>query len=127
MAVRRTAVAVLAILAMAGCGPGGSGRADPAYRTPVPPAPPQGGRQALSSQNLAYLWPLTVERGTIECRDATNAVFVAPDATAYALNDDAMKAGYPSIEPLRARGADSSPISLGALRSRALGLCHAGG
>lgn len=76
---------------------------------------------------VAYLWPLTVDRGTMECRPGAAAVFVAPDGTAYALNDIAAEAGLASIEPLRATGSSGDKISLGALRSKALALCRAAG
>ncbi|HEY2765377.1 MAG TPA: hypothetical protein VGJ13_15410 [Pseudonocardiaceae bacterium] len=117
-----TVVAALA-LALVACS-GGSGRSDPAVDSPVPLPPRHGASQQVGQENLAHLWPLTVPRGTMECRRGVQAVFVAPDGTAYALNDQASKAGYPSIEPLRATGADGDRISLGSLRGKTLKLCR---
>jgi hypothetical protein len=51
-------------------------------------------------------------------------VFIAPDGTAYALNGNASDAGVADIEPLRATGAGNDKISLGAMRTKALSLCH---
>lgn len=110
------------VLVLGAC-TGGGGRADPAVDSPVPLPPPDGSSQQVGEENLAYLWPLTVPRGTMECRDGDQVVFVAPDGQAYALNDRAGAAGYPSIEPLRATGSGGDKISLGSLRSKALGLC----
>lgn len=111
-------------LLLAGCT--GAGRADPAHRTPVPLPSPTSSRQEISEANLAYLWPLTVDHGTIECRPPNAAVFVAPDGKTYALNDQAEDAGHPPITPLRAKGDGGGYISLGALLSTTLQLCGKG-
>jgi hypothetical protein len=113
-------------LATSACG-GGSGPKDPAHPVPSPLPTPISSSQAISSENLGYLWPLTVDRGTLECRPGDLAVFIAPDGTAYALNDNASTAGIASIEPLRATGAGGDKISLGAIRSKTLALCHLSG
>nr|2MVO_A Chain A, Putative lipoprotein [Microbispora sp. ATCC PTA-5024]6QFP_A Chain A, Putative lipoprotein [Microbispora sp. ATCC PTA-5024] len=104
----------------------GGGRADPAHRSPVPLPSPTSNKQDISEANLAYLWPLTVDHGTIECLPSDNAVFVAPDGTTYALNDRAEKAGHPPITPIRAKGSGGGYISLGALLSTTLNLCGKG-
>nr|ADK32550.1 putative lipoprotein signal peptide-containing protein [Microbispora corallina] len=113
-----------AALLLAGCT--GGGRADPAHRSPVPLPSPTSSKQDISEANLAYLWPLTVDHGTIECLPSDNAVFVAPDGTTYALNDRAEKAGHPPITPIRAKGSGGGYISLGALLSTTLNLCGKG-
>src|ERR1035437_1045237 len=61
---------------------------------------PAGSQQAISRANLAHLWPLTVEAGTLTCHDRQDALFVAPDGTAYALKDQASQDGYPSIDKI---------------------------
>ncbi|WP_223885305.1 DUF2511 domain-containing protein [Nocardia colli] len=116
-------VACCGALTISACG-GGSGPKDPAHPSPVPLPEPTSSSQAIGSENLGYLWPFTVDRGTIECRAGEQAVFVAPDGKAYALNDKSEQAGMPSIEPLRASGSGGDKISLGALRSRTLQLCQ---
>ncbi len=88
---------------------------------------PTSARQAVASENFGYLWPLTVDRGELECRPGVQVVFIAPDGKSYALNDKAGAAGIPDIAPLRATGADGDAIGLGALRSTALGLCEFAG
>ncbi|GGL46748.1 DUF2511 domain-containing protein [Nocardia jinanensis] len=110
------------VVLLTACG-AGSGPAEPGHRSPVPLPEPTSNTQQVSGENLGYLWPLTVERGTLECRPGDQVVFVAPDGGSYALNDKAEQAGIPGIEPLRATGADGDAISLGAMRSGALGLC----
>ncbi|QBS43144.1 hypothetical protein DMB37_26620 [Nocardia sp. CS682] len=113
-------------LLISACG-GGAGPKSPAQPTPVPLPEPTSSSQPVASENLGYLWPFTVERGTIECRAGDQAVFVAPDGKAYALNENAEQAGVPSIEPLRADGSGGDKISLGAVRSRTLQLCKFAG
>ncbi|WP_237524965.1 DUF2511 domain-containing protein [Streptomyces sp. SID5643] len=81
----------------------------------------------MSEKNLGYAWPLTVDHGTAECRSGDQAVFTVPDGTTYALNDRARKAGYQSIEPVRASGDGGDKVSLGTLLSKSLKLCRAGG
>jgi hypothetical protein len=115
------AVALVAITTSA-CG-GGSGRAEPASRSPVPLPEPVGTTQQVRSENLGYLWPFTVPGGTMECRVGNVAVFTAPDGTSYGLNDNAAHAGLPGVGPLRARGADGDEISLGSLLGKTLKLC----
>ncbi|WP_378737536.1 DUF2511 domain-containing protein [Nocardia brasiliensis] len=121
------AVGVVCVaMTISACGSGG-GAKDPAHPSPVPLAEPTSSSQAVAGENLGYLWPFTVDRGTIECRAGAEAVFVAPDGKSYALNDKAEQAGLPSVEPLRATGSSGDEISLGALRSRALQLCEFAG
>jgi hypothetical protein len=114
----------VAALFLAGCEGGGS--AHPANKTPVPLPSPSGSRQEISDANLAYLWPLTVDHGTIECLPSDHAVFVAPDSKTYALNNRAKEAGYPPITPIRAKGSGGGYISLGALLGDTLKLCGKG-
>lgn len=120
---RRWAVTVGGALVMGVASGCGAGSGNPTSTAPVPLPTPITSSQQISRENLAYLWPLTVDRGTIECRAGDQAVFVAPDGRTYALNDTARAGGTADIEPIRATGADHSKISLGALRSEALGLC----
>jgi hypothetical protein len=115
------AVSVAIIGVVSGCG---AGSRNPAHSSPVPLPKPTTNTQQISRENLAYLWPLTADHGTIECRAGNQAVFVAPDGKAYALNDTAKAGGAADIAPLQATGADHSKISLGALRSKALELCN---
>ncbi len=103
--------AACAVAFLAACGPDD-------LPPPVPLASPVGGAQPISRANLAHLWPLTVEAGTLMCRAGQDAVFVAGDGTAYALNDHAGQHGYPTITAIQTDGAH-----LGALRSLALKLC----
>lgn len=108
-----TAVGTVAlVMALAGCGPDD---------TPAPVAlpSPTGSTQAISRTNLAHLWPLTAEAGTLTCRNRQDALFVAPDGRAYALNDQAGHDGYHSIDKISDNGKP-----LGAIRSLALGLCQ---
>ncbi|MGY1947782.1 DUF2511 domain-containing protein [Nocardia asiatica] len=125
--VGRTLFTCLLAGLLATCACGGSGPRNPAHPSPSPLPPPTSNSQAIRSENLGYLWPLTVDHGTLECRPGDQAVFVAPGGAAYALNDNASDAGVADIEPLRATGADNDKISLGALRTRALTLCHVHG
>lgn len=115
------AVSVAVIGVASGCG---AGSRNPAHSSPVPLPEPTTNTQQISRENLAYLWPLTTDHGTIECRAGDQAMFVAPDGKAYALNDTAKAAGAADIAPLRATGANQSKVSLGALRSKALELCN---
>jgi hypothetical protein len=108
-----TAVAVTALATtLAGFGPDDTS-------APVSLPSPAGSQQAISRANLAHLWPLTVEAGTLTCHNRQDALFVAPDGTAYALNDQASQDGYPSIDKISDNGKP-----LGAMRSLALGLCQ---
>lgn len=116
-----------ALLTLGACGSGGAGREDPGVDQPVSPAPAKDGQQRIGEENMGHIWPLSVPEGTIECREPDQAVFTAPDGKTYALNDRAAQADYPSVEPLRAEGADGGKISLGALRSKAMALCSASG
>ncbi|WP_228832784.1 YebY family protein [Nocardia brasiliensis] len=115
--------ALCCALAISACG-GGSGPKDPAHRDGVALPEPTSSSQAVASENLGYLWPFTVDRGTIGCRAGEQATFTAPDGKLYALNEKAEQAGLPGVEPLRATGAGGDKVSLGALRSRAMQLCR---
>lgn len=106
--------------AVSGCG--ASGNPDPLTKDPQPLPAAQGATQRIGQQNLGYLWPLTVQSGTLECRAGTQAVFVA-DGRSYALNREAEAAGAQDIEGLRADNGSGGHPSLGALRSHALQLC----
>ncbi|MGH9129452.1 MAG: DUF2511 domain-containing protein [Acidimicrobiales bacterium] len=89
--------------------------------TTIPLAPRNGNQQAISRANLNHLWPFTVNNGTITCRlgpQGADAIFIAPDGKAYALNSRASQDGYPSLGHLR------NGTSLGAIRSLALALCE---
>lgn len=105
----------LCLLAAAGCGPD---KGPYAGRTAVPLPKPSDTRQSIDESNLLHLWPLTVDHGTIECRDRQYALFIAPDGTEYGLNEVATRKGYPSIEKIH-----RAKVSLGALRSHTLALC----
>lgn len=120
-----TAVAVgIATVLVGGCGTAAPGQNS--ARTPVPLPSPTGTSLAIDESNLLYLWPLSVDHGMIECRDGRKAVFVAPDGKVYALNREADDAGYADIAPLREKATTGADVSLGALRSHALGLCGLG-
>jgi uncharacterized protein DUF2511 len=112
-----------AVVLLAGCG---AGQHDPKSTTTVPLPAPTAGNQAVTEANFGYLWPLTVDHGTLECRNRDEVVFVAPDGKSYALNDQAEAAGVPKIDPLQAEGSQGAKISLGALLSTGLGLCEKG-
>jgi hypothetical protein len=109
--------------ALVGCaiGIGACGLHDDPYagQTAVPLPTPTGTRQAVAEENLLHLWPLTVDHGTIECRDRQYAIFIAPDQKEYALNEAAEREGYQSIDRIRRPKA-----SLGALRGHVLALCE---
>ncbi|MBF6125391.1 DUF2511 domain-containing protein [Nocardia brasiliensis] len=115
--------ALCGAVAISACG-GGSGPKDLAHRDGVALPEPTSSSQAVASENLGYLWPFTVDRGTIGCRAGEQATFTAPDGKLYALNEEAEQAGLPGVEPLRATGAGGDKVSLGALRSRAMQLCR---
>jgi hypothetical protein len=122
---RSAAILTLGVTLLMGVTSGcGAGSRNPAQSSPVPLPAPTTTSQQISRENLAYLWPLTVEHGTIECRAGEQAVFVAPDGKTYALNDTAKADGAADIAPIQATGADHSTISLGALRGKALELCN---
>ncbi|WP_091449235.1 DUF2511 domain-containing protein [Actinokineospora iranica] len=112
--------AVALALALSACG---AGRSDPNTVSPVPLAPPTGATQPVTEANFGYLWPFTVDRGTLECRQSEQTVFIAPDGKEYALNDKAEQAGLPDVEPIRAEGDQGDKISLGSVTSTALALC----
>lgn len=125
--IKNTTLRILCCAAVAGValtGCSGGGRADPAVESPVPLPPPEGRSQQVGQENLAYMWPLTVHRGVMECRGDHQVVFTAPDGKEYALNDKAAEAGYASLDPIHATGTDGDKISLGSLRSKALRLCE---
>jgi hypothetical protein len=116
------AVAVTALLA--GCGAVGM---DPeAGKSPVPLPSPNGNRQAIAKENLVHLWPLTVDRGSIECRKDEQTVFVDESGKAYALNRKAEDAGVPKIDGIRRESEGGWQVGLGAMRSHALALCTTG-
>lgn len=116
-----TGLVATAALLLTGCKEAGNAR--PAHKTPVPLPSPTGTKQQISIKNLGYLWPFTVDHGTIECRPPVRAVFVTPEGKAYALNGRAEKAGYAKVTPIRAEGDGGAHISLGAIRGEALKLC----
>ncbi|MFF4605286.1 DUF2511 domain-containing protein [Streptomyces sp. NPDC001339] len=78
----------------------------------------------MSEKNFGYLWPLKIDHGTVACREGGQAVITAPDSTTYALNNQARKAGYPDIEPIRVSGNSGEKVSLGSLLSRTMKLCR---
>ncbi|MGW3991872.1 DUF2511 domain-containing protein [Amycolatopsis sp. NPDC004772] len=120
----RCSAGVLAsVLVLTACG---AGARDPESTTAVPLPPPTSNRQPVTQANFGYLWPLTVDRGTLECRGADQVVFVGADGKAYALNDKAEEAGVPGIGALRKEGSQGGQVSLGALLSTGLGLCGKG-
>ncbi|GAA2978647.1 DUF2511 domain-containing protein [Actinokineospora diospyrosa] len=120
-AVPKVAVAAaVALLALGGCA---AGRSDPQTTSTVPLPAPEGSTQRVSEANFGYLWPLTVNEGTVECRNETEVVFITPDGTTYALNEKAESAGAQKIDPLRAEGSQGQEISLGALLSTGIKLC----
>ncbi|MET9431091.1 MULTISPECIES: DUF2511 domain-containing protein [unclassified Streptomyces] len=103
---------------------GGGGRTDPATKEPVPLPSPTAASQQMSEKNLGYMWPLTVDHGTAECRKGEQAVFTTPDGTTYALNDRAEDAGYRNIDAVRATGEGGDKVSLGTLLSTTMKLCR---
>ncbi|GAA1231641.1 hypothetical protein GCM10009676_13330 [Prauserella halophila] len=115
---------LLAAVALIGACGGGAGREDPAIDDPEPAPPAEHGRQQIGEKNIGHIWPLTVHSGTIACEKPDRALFTAPDGETYALNERAADADHPDIAPLRADGANGEPISLGALRSKAVALCN---
>jgi hypothetical protein len=106
---------------------GGSGTSHPSTTRPEPLPSPTSTTQRISERNLGYTWPLTVDHGTARCGKDNQALFTSPDGTTYALNDRARDAGYRDIGPLRAKGDDGDPISLGSLLTKTLRLCGAAG
>ena len=59
----------------------------------------------VSSERFGPFWPLTVERGEVDCTVPEGArdrviVFIH-GGTTYALDELAEEAGYPSIDPIR--------------------------
>lgn len=112
----------LALLGLTSCG--GGGRAEPATKQPVPLPSATAATQRMSENNLGYLWPLTVDHGTAECRGGGQAVITVADGTTYALNERARKAGYRDIAPVRLTGDNGGKVSLGSLLSRTMKLCR---
>jgi hypothetical protein len=112
-----------AALLLAGCG---AGQRAPATTSAVPLPPPASTKQAVTQANFGYLWPLSVDHGTLECRSTDQVVFVTPEGKGYALNDKAEAAGMPKIDPLRSEGSQGGNVSLGALLSTGLDLCGKG-
>ncbi|OUC99539.1 hypothetical protein CA983_27805 [Streptomyces swartbergensis] len=106
---------------------GGSGTSHPSTTRPEPLPSPTSTTQRISERNLGYTWPLTVDHGTARCEKDNQALFTSPDGTTYALNDRARDAGYRDIGPLRAKGDDGDPISLGSLLTKTLRLCGVAG
>ncbi|MFF3730690.1 DUF2511 domain-containing protein [Streptomyces sp. NPDC002476] len=113
-----------ALLALTACG--GGGLSEPATTDPVPLPSPTATKQEVTEKNLGYTWPLTVDRGTAECRQGDQAVITVPDGTTYALNDRARQAGYADVAPVRLSGDSGDKVSLGTLISRTLKLCKVG-
>ncbi len=113
-----SAVLVL-LVAVAGCGAGRSNTSGPMQPMPAR----SGNTQAVSDKNLGHLWPFNVDHGTLSCQNQSEALFTSPDGTKYALNDKATQAGFPKSDPIRAKGAAGSKVSLGAVASDALALC----
>ncbi|MFE9582333.1 DUF2511 domain-containing protein [Nocardia sp. NPDC006044] len=124
--IQLVGVVCFGALMVGACG-GGGGAEEAARSSSVPLAEPTASRQAVAKEDLGSLWPFTVDHGTIECRAGVQAVFVAPDGKAFALNDKAEEAGVAGVEPLRAKGAGGDKVSLGAVRSKALRLCEFAG
>ncbi|WP_157440243.1 DUF2511 domain-containing protein [Actinokineospora inagensis] len=121
-AIPRAALsAAVAVLVLSGCA---AGKSDPTTTSTVPLPPPTGTTQKVSDANFGYLWPLSVNEGTLECRGADEVVFVTSSGDAYALNDKAEAAGVRKIDPLRTEGSQGGDISLGALLSTGLKLCE---
>lgn len=116
-----SALTGLALLALAACG--GGGRTDTGGDEPTPLPSPTSTKQVITENNLGFMWPLTVDRGTAECRKGDQAVITVPDGTTYALNERARKAGYDDIGPVRASGDSGDRVSLGVLLSRTMKLC----
>jgi hypothetical protein len=110
--------AVLLLALTAGCGAHDGSAAEP---VPMPSVSTTS--QAVTEAHLVHLWPLTVDHGEVACTEKQYAIFHAPDGTEYALNEAARRHGYADIEPLRRRSGNGALVSLGALRSTALGLC----
>lgn len=119
----RAAAIVAGVILLAGCG---AGRSDPEHDEPKPLSAAVGQTQRIGSENLAYMWPLKVDHGNIQCRNDGEALFITPAGKQYALNDKAEDAQLPSIDPLRADGSLGSKVSLGGLLSHALSLCEQG-
>lgn len=117
--VGTTATALSALALTVGCGPGDGPATEPVALPSVSTT-----TQAVAEANLVHLWPLTIDHGEIACTDKQYAVFNAPDGAVYALNEAARRHGYADIEPLRRRSGNGALVSLGALRSAALGLCR---
>ncbi|WP_143200507.1 DUF2511 domain-containing protein [Kitasatospora sp. CB01950] len=119
-ATRRTVTAVAALLfpiaVLTGCGAVGG---DPkSGKTAVPLPTPTGSRQDVAEENFVHLWPFKVDKGTLECRNGKDVLFIAPDGKEYALNDQAKNDGFGDVGPVH-----DDDVSLGAVRSQALRLC----
>jgi len=112
-------VALVGVLLVTACGAGRSSSSGP-----VQPMPARSGNiQPVAAVNLGHLWPFSVDHGTLSCQGSDEALFIAPDGTKYALNDKALQAGFLKADPIRAKGASGSQVSLGAVSSDALALC----
>ena len=73
-------------------------------------------------------WPLTVEKGRLDCYDSKgqpSAVFIDEESRTWALNGVARMHGYgEEIEPIwKARPLTGGRVNLGGLTAKALELC----
>lgn len=88
------------------------------------PGPASTGRIVVSRDQFGDEWPLTVERGEVECMDGFIAVF-HQNAKTWALNGAAQTRGYPEIDPIwRDNPAvPGTKINIGVLTELALQQC----
>lgn len=79
----------------------------------------------ISRTDLGDQWPLTVDSGTIACRDGSSVVFTA-DGTTYAVNGTAKGENkYPEIDQIWAADPSVSGLKkdISALLDAGLALC----
>lgn len=103
-------VALLAVLAMAGCVGSGSDNSITVTRA-----------------DFGDEWPLTVEEGELACE--ADAVTFTTGGTTYGVNGLAIGRGHPEIDPIWADDPEGlvPKINIGPLLQRGLELCETAG
>jgi hypothetical protein len=102
----RVTLLAVAVLALGACG----SDSDDKYR--------------VSRNLIGEDWPLTVDEGTLHCHSHA-IVFTDPDGNEWAVNGQAISAGYAEIDPIWADNPDidGAKLNLSALNPFGLTIC----
>lgn len=120
---RGSLAAAVAMMAVAACSTGTSDvDQDAPSASATPTSTPPG---AVSRSDFDGTWPLTVDRGRVECEPPSVLLFIDPDGNAWALNGTALTAGYPKINPIWRRTPNqlTPKVYIGDLMDAARELC----